>query len=63
MFRVEDLETSVKKLVRQEMMQEFDDALMERRLSASDDSLRQVMTWNRERFFKFFASRKRCGLE
>ena len=58
MFRVEDLETSVKKLVRQEMMQEFDDALMERRLSASDDSLRQVMTWNRERFFKSLANRK-----
>ena len=58
MFRVEDLETSVKKLVRQEMMQEFDDALMERKLSASDDSLRQVMTWNRERLFKFLASKK-----
>ena len=58
MFRVEDLETSVKKLVRQEMMQEFDDVLMERRLSASDDSLRQVMTWNRERFFKSLANRK-----
>ena len=37
-------ETSVRKLVRQETMHEFDVFLMERRLSAKEDSLRHVIT-------------------
>ena len=44
MFKVAERETSVMKLVKQETMQVFDVVLIERRLSAKDDSLRQLIT-------------------
>ena len=47
MFRVEDLDTSVMKLVRQEMTQVLDVVLIERRLSAKVDNLRQLITCNK----------------
>ena len=49
MFKVAERETSVMKLVKQETMQVFDVVRIERRLSAKDDSLRQVITWNENR--------------
>ena len=49
MFSVAERETSVMKLVKQETMQVFDVVRIERRLSAKDDSLRQVITWNENR--------------
>ena len=40
----DDRGTSVTKLVRQEMMHESEEDLIDRRLSAKEDSLREVMT-------------------